>query len=65
MTNVIERAQAIIDQITEMEQSGVHKEKIELIAQQARAELKIATLLPPMHPVLLEFNQLLHKYLVE
>lgn len=62
---VVERCQQIIEQIKQMESDGKPKEHIELVAQQARAEIKVATLLPPMHPTILEFIELLEKYLVE
>lgn len=65
MADIIERAQAIIDQITDMESQGSPKEHIELIAQEARQGLFIAVVLPPMHPTIFELNELLQKYLVD
>ena len=62
--DLIPRMQQGIDRMRSMESDGASKEHIELVALQLRTEFQSALLLPPMHPVILEFAELVQKYIV-
>ncbi|MAE68396.1 hypothetical protein CL635_01125 [bacterium] len=64
MSDLIEEALKVVAQIKQMEQEGKPREHIELVAQQARQRLHSLTLMPPMHPDILEFCEVLEKYCV-
>ncbi len=64
MNNLLQRASEVVGQIKQMESDGQPQEHIELVAQEARMELHSLTLLPPMHPDILEFCEVLEKYCV-